>query len=70
MGCVSDAVSGALNAVCFPELVAPPLLLARFHQSSEVVSSEQFPPHPAVYKANWACQNQNYYRAAKRTKEF
>ena len=39
------------------------LSLARFHPSSEVMSCEQFPPHPAVYKANWACQNQNNYEA-------
>ena len=72
MSCISDArrFSGALNTVCFLELLAPPLLLARFHYSSEIVSSEQFPPHPAVYKANWACQDQNHHKAAKRIKEL
>ena len=72
MSCISDArrFSGALNTVCFLELLALSLLPARFHQSSEVMSSEQVPPHPAVYKANWACQNQNHYKAAKRIKEL
>ena len=54
----------------FLELLALSLLLAySFTRVSEVVSSEQFPPHPAVYKANWACQNQNHYKAAKRIEE-
>ena len=48
----------------FLELLALSLLLAySFTRVSEVVSSEQFPPHPAVYKANWACQNWNNYEA-------
>ena len=54
----------------FLELLALSLLLAYgFTRVSEVVSSEQFPPHPAVYKANWACHNQNHYKAAKRIEE-
>ena len=67
MGCITDAMCitsvlnhGAYwNYLRFSFITCPisPLSLARFHQSSEVMSCEQFPPHPAVYKANWACQN-------------
>ena len=72
MGCITDAMRimsvlnhGVLNYLRFSSITCPilPESLARFHQSPKVMSCEQFPPHPAVYKANWACQNQNNYEA-------
>ena len=70
MSCGCNTYLRCVESRLFLELLALSLLLAySFTRVSEVVSSEQFPPHPAVYKANWACQNQNHYKAAKRIEE-
>ena len=72
MGCITDAmcITGALNHVSNWNYLLFPYHLPDFTRvtcpispESEVMSSEQFPPHPAVYKANWACQNRNNYEA-------
>ena len=72
MGCITDAmcITGALDHVFSLEWLAFLYHLPDFRLNtcpiapeSKVMSCEQFPPHPAVYKANWACQNQNHYEA-------
>ena len=72
MGCITDAmhITVALNHVSSWNYLLFPYHLSDFTlvtcpilPGSEVTSCEQFPPHPVVYKANWACQNQNNYEA-------